>query len=519
MLKRRGNGSVLERMDATVDQRRPTGGQNFPAGLMPLQRISRLFQPVDIASLAFFRMAFGLCLIFHIVPLAKHDSAFYEAAAPAVRLAYPGLEWIPQMPEDVMRVLLLGMVMAAVGTTLGLAYRFSIVFYALGAAYLHFSDAGKFHNNYYLMVLLSVLLVFMPAHGASSFDALFRPGLRRKTTPFWTMALLRFQVGIPFLFSGLSKLNGDWLHGLPAIYHWHSFTLAHAWARSLPPETMALLIARAGVVMDLSLFPLLLWPRTRLFGFALAILFNLGNLVLFSGPAFKVGMFPWIMMAGVTVFLSPDWPRRAWMGLRKLRGAGSSRLMSEPVRPDPDSQAGPVPLRAGQKVGVVLVCSWMLIQVLVPLRYLLYPGFANWTESGHTHAWQMMSSHKVGRTVYVVSDPATGETWKRTTAGAFRGRRHGMTQVVPALIWQYGMHIQRQMAERGHPDCEVRVDSFVVLNGRKPQRYVDPSVDITAAPPRRGFYSWVLPLEEPRPELNALGPSPLYAMAVWQRSM
>ncbi len=242
---------------------------------MTVSRISRLFQPVNIASLAFFRVAFGLCLVFHIVPLAKHDSAFYEAAAPAVRLAYPGLEWIPQMPEDVMRVLLLGMVIAAVGITLGLAYRFSIVFYALGAAYFHFSDAGKFHNNYYLMLLLTVLLVFMPAHGAASVDARLRPSVRRATTPLWTIALLRFQIGIPFLFSGLSKLNGEWLHGLPAIYHWHSFTLAHEWAGTLPPETMALLIAWAGMLMDLSLLPLLLWRRTRLLGFALALLFNL----------------------------------------------------------------------------------------------------------------------------------------------------------------------------------------------------------------------------------------------------
>jgi hypothetical protein len=456
-----------------------------------------LFDPVSIASLAFFRLAFGLCLILHIGPHALGDSPYLETAAPASRFAYPGLAWLPQLSEDAMRFVLMAMLFSALGITLGLAYRLSAGFYALGAAYFHFADPAKFHNNHYLVVLLTVLLTMMPAHGAASIDAWLRPAIRRTTTPRWTVWMLRFQVGVPFFFSGLSKLNSEWLRGFPAIYHWKSFVLAHEWAAPLPPEIMAGLIAWTGALTDASVVPLMLWRRTRLCGFALAILFNLGNALLFSGPFFGVAMFPWIMIAGVTIFLDPDWPRRVPF-LSRYGSAWSPGSVLPQAVPA-------TPLTAGRKLTIGFLTVWVLIQALVPLRHHLYPGHPLWTEAGHRHAWQMMSSYKVGTILFHVTDPATGESWIRHGFGPIGGRRYLVFQVSPALIYQYANHLKRTMADHGRPDCEVRVEALVSLNGRSPQRLIDPAVDITAAPPRWGYHPWVLPLAEKLPPLRDAG--------------
>lgn len=452
--------------------------------------LRRLFDPVDIASLAFLRFALGLCLIFHITPHALGDSPFYGAAAPGFHFSYPLLGWISAVSRETMQLILLVMMVSAYGITLGLAYRVSAILYALGAAYFHFMDAGKFHNHYYLIVLLTVLLAILPANGAGSVDAFLFPKLRRSTTPRWTVWLLRFQVGVPFLFSGLSKLNAEWLSGFPAIFHWQSFTIRHAWARGFDSEFMALFIAWAGALTDVSLFPLLVWRRTRWLGLALAVFFNLGNAILFSGPVFKVAMFPWIMIAAVTIYLDPDWPRR--FGAMLLRRTAAS----------PQTAGAPRALTPGRKFILAFLTVWVLVQVLVPLRYHLYPGFHLWTDFGRTHAWQMMSSHTTGNTQFIVTDPATGESWEFRGYGSMDNRRFFKMQDSPALIHQYALELKRRMAANGHPGCEVRVESFVSLNGRPSRRLIDPEVDLTTSPPRWGYYPWVLPLEEPRPPLG-----------------
>ena len=461
-----------------------------------MQKLLRLFRPVDISSLAFLRIALGICFAFHIGEHALGSSKYLEIAAPSFSFHYPGFAWLPPITEGTMKVLLDVMLLSTIGITLGVAYRASCLIFALGTGYLHFYDAALFLNHYYLVFLLSLLMFFVPANGAFSLDAWLRPRLRRSTTPLWTIWVLRFQVGIPFLFSGLSKLNGDWLSGVTTLYHWRAFVAGYPWAEALPSETMALLIAWCGVFADLTVFPLMLWRRTRLLGFSLAVLFNLGNAFLFSGASFKIHMFPWIMLAGVTVFLDPDWPRQFW---GRLRG------MKTPTEPDSSSSAHAEVRPNGVKILTLgLLGGYVLIQLGLPLRNYFYPGDNRWSEAARTHSWRMMEFIKVAETTYVVTDPATGETWTRSPFGAVSGRRYARFQSNPGLIWQYAMHIKQQMAEQGHPDCEVRVESFATLNGRPSQRLIDPSVDITTAPARLGYFSWVLPLEEPRPSLSQL---------------
>jgi hypothetical protein len=48
------------------------------------------------------------------------------------------------------------------------------------------------------------------------------------------------------------------------------------------------------------------------------------------------------------------------------------------------------------------------VQLLLPLRHLLYPGNVSWTEEGHRWAWRMMIRQKTGSLVLVVTDPDTG---------------------------------------------------------------------------------------------------------------
>jgi hypothetical protein len=73
-------------------------------------------------------------------------------------------------------------------------------------------------NHFYLFVLLSFLMCFLPANKLWSLDV--RQGRQKKASfvPGWTVWLLRFQLAVVFFYGGIAKLNMDWLRGQPMVY-------------------------------------------------------------------------------------------------------------------------------------------------------------------------------------------------------------------------------------------------------------------------------------------------------------
>jgi vitamin K-dependent gamma-carboxylase len=151
---------------------------------------------------------------------------------------------------------------------------------------------------------------------------------------------------------------------------------------------------------DILVVPFLLWRRTRLVAFLVAVGFHLINMQLFD-----IGVFPWFSMATTTLFFPPDWPRRLVMWWRGVPEAGRKRA----ARPEaPRTTTG---LRTGQKVTVALLGVVLIIQVLLPLRRHLYPGNFLWTEEGYMFSWDMIVSTKSGEAEFEVKDRASGKTW------------------------------------------------------------------------------------------------------------
>ncbi len=68
-----------------------------------------------------------------------------------------------------------------------------------------------------------------------------------------------------------------------------------------------------GLTLDLLEGFLLLFDRTRIFGFIFGGSFHLMNSQMFS-----IGMFPWTMLATMPIFCYPDWPKK-WFRLLPQR--------------------------------------------------------------------------------------------------------------------------------------------------------------------------------------------------------
>ena len=68
----------------------------------------------------------------------------------------------------------------------------------------------------------------------------------------------------------------------------------------------------------------------------------------------------------------------------------------------------------------------------------------------------------------------------------------------PDMIWQFAQRLARESRAAGIDRVEVRAIGVVSLNGRTPQPYVDPDVDLASTKwSYFGPTEWILPLRDP----------------------
>jgi len=124
--------------------------------------IPRLFQPIDNASVAFFRIAFGLTCFFHIWGILELQRIQNRLRDAPFLMSYPGLGWLPRLPGDLMLVVYFSLAGAAVLIMLGLFYKPAIIFFFVAHTYVIHLDQSLAWNHYYLVTLFAFLMIFIP---------------------------------------------------------------------------------------------------------------------------------------------------------------------------------------------------------------------------------------------------------------------------------------------------------------------------------------------------------------------
>jgi vitamin K-dependent gamma-carboxylase len=449
--------------------------------------VQAAFAPVDIASLACFRVAFGAVMVWEVYRYFSKGWIASYYINPEFHFTYYGFGWVKPWPGDGMYVHFAVLGLAAAGITLGLLYRLSAVVFFLGFTYVFLLDQSRYLNHFYLISLIAFLLIFLPVHRALSLDARLRSGLRSDTAPAWSLWLLRAQVGIPYFYGGLAKLNGDWLRAEPIRGWLASRPDFPVIGRFFTDEWMVYAFAYGGLLLDLLIVPLLLWKPTRPYAFVGGLVFHGTNAVLF-----RIGIFPWMMMAATTIFFAADWPRR--VGLMSRRAVAASR----PRKHDRASErVEPVP--RAHRLALAAAGAWIVLQLVVPLRHLLYPGNVSWTEEGHRFAWHMKLRDKEARARFTVTDPADGTRWTVRPSEYLTRLQTAKMAGQPDMILQFAHHLAEEARREGRAAVQVRARVMASLNGREPQLLVDPEVDLAAEPRSLRRASWILPLQQPLP--------------------
>jgi hypothetical protein len=413
-------------------------------------------------SLAVFRIAFGLLMTVAMLRFMARgwvDELFLQ---PEFHFPYPGFGWIRPWPGGWMHLHVATVAAAALGVALGFHYRACIVLFFAGFTYLELIDRTTYLNHYYLVSLVAGLLAFMPAHRVWSLDARRRPTLARATGPAWPVRLLRFQFAVVYFFAGVAKLDADWLFEAQPLRIWLAARSDLPWIGPwLEHVPVAYAASWTGAAFDLSAPFLLLWRRTRPFAFAAVVGFHL-----FTALLFPIGMFPWIMIAGATLFFPRDWP---------LRNPPRS-----PLPPTTDKLPA---------WGMALICLHVVIQLALPLRGSFIGNKGAWCGSGFDWSWKVMLVEKRGSVSFFAHDPSRGRRWRIDPADTLTPRQAQMMAQDPRLIRDFARHLAAVQRERRHGGVEIRADAFVTLNGRPSRRIIDPRVNL-AGPLDPG---WILP--------------------------
>lgn len=406
----------------------------------------------DLASAAVLRMLFGALMAWAMLRYFVKDWIHLQFEAPSYFFSYPGLDFLHPLPAPGMQILFACLLIASLLILVGLYYRASIVFFTLGFTYVHLVDQSNYLNHYYLVSLMGALMCCMPLASMWSLDARRRPAARRQSMPRLALFLLRFQVACVYVFAGIAKLGGDWLVDAQPLTIWLATTEPLPLIGDLLHRPWVASVASwFGLAFDLAIPFLLMWPRTALPAFVVALGFHLATAWLFP-----IGLFPAFMLAFATILLPADWPRR----LLRLHA--------------PESLPGPQIARVPRWLYIPAML-YVVVQLLLPLRSHLYEGNVLWHEQGMRFSWRVMVMDKAGTVRFEIMDRDSGRLVPIDARDELTAYQVRTMATQPTMIVQYAEHLVARARSRGHTRASVYAIGAVSLNGRPSTPLFDPA--------------------------------------------
>ena len=421
-----------------------------------------LYSTWPVSTLAFARVLFGLTMTISCVRFLALGWVQAQYIAPKIHFPYLGFEWVTPLPEFGMYSVFAAMTIAAVCIMLGLFYRPASVVFFLAFTYVELLDKTYYLNHYYFVSVIAFLFCFLPAHCALSLDVQRRPALRLEVVPRWMVDILKFQIALVYIFAGVAKINADWLlHAMPLSIWLPAHDNLPLLGPLLTLPWIAYVFSWAGMLYDCTVPFFLMHRRTRVYAYVAVVAFHS-----ITGMMFQIGVFPLVMIAMTLVFFVGN-------------GEKSARMTFEGMR-----------TRRVYRLAIVMAGLFVAVQILVPLRHVLYSGNVFWHEEGYRFSWRVMLMEKAGYATFFVRD---GEQREGMVINADFLNTHQEKQMSmqPDMVLQFAHILRDHYVEQGMRNPHVRAEVWVTLNGRPSRLLVDQYVDLAQEHDGLHQYAWV----------------------------
>ena len=426
------------------------------------------FEPINNSPLVTFRVLFGFIMLMEFGGDLYDGWVTHVYIEAPFRFTFIGFEFLQNMQGEIMYLYFSVATVMAVLVILGLFYRPAIIMVAIMWSCVYFSQKGHYNNHYYLMMLISWAMTLMPANRRASLDVKF--GLVKASNECyrWCIQFFIIQIAIVYVYASIAKMYPDWLMAKP-VKIWFGSRAGHKTLGFLfGSEAFAFFISYMGIIFDLLIVPALLWRRTRTLAVAAMLIFHY-----FNGVVFGIGVFPFLAMS-LNVFFFPG------KTFDNVLGIESKTVSLKPA------QLGK------QKFITIFLGTYIIWQVLTPLRHHLIPGNVLWTEEGHRMSWRMMLRTKKGKATFKVKDKHSDSVWYIKPRDHMLSYQAKDVASKPDFIWQFSQRLKDQYAKKGY-DVSVYSMSYCSVNGRPYKLMVDTTVDIAAQEWKHfKHHDWVL---------------------------
>tara|TARA_S200000501_G_C20823712_1_gene744041 strand:- start:498 stop:1865 length:1368 start_codon:yes stop_codon:yes gene_type:complete len=441
--------------------------------------LSLLFEKRSIAPLVLFRIIFG-CMMF-ISTLRFWYNGWIDALfiQPRNFFHYYGFEWVKPLDENLIYLVFSLLLISSLSIALGLFYRFSTLLFFLLFTYTELIDLTNYLNHYYFVSLIAFLMCLLPANRFLAIDVWIKPRIANLKTANWTIWILKFQIGLVYLFAGIAKLNKDWLFDAMPMSIWLQ-------AKTYWPVVGALFAEKwiaygaswMACFFDLFIVFFLMSRRTRPLAYFVLIIFHV-----ITGLMFPIGMFPWIMILSTLIFFSEEFHQKIIAFIATI-----FRSKKKDIKKNT-----PYKLKNYKKILVSsFLCGYVLFQLLFPFRYLFYPGDLFWTEQGYRFSWRVMLMEKAGTAFFYVTDPTTGMKGEVDNSDFLTVTQEKMMATQPDMILQYAKMIKKEVESRGLKDPIINAEVYVTLNGSRSKLFIDPDINLLELEDDFNHKHWIL---------------------------
>ena len=146
-------------------------------------------------------------------------------------------------------------------------------------------------------------------------------------------------------------------------------------------------------------------------------------------------------------------------------------------------------------LGFVIV--YTSLQILIPLRHLLYKRDSHWTHEGVDFSWRMMTDHHETDGSITVEDPQTKDVYVHAPDTLLTHKQLVMVNN-PYMLLQYVQFLKGYLKQNtGIKNPIIRTDIQVSVNGRPFQYMYDPTCnlsEVTYSPFKD--LKWIIPLKK-----------------------
>lgn len=439
--------------------------------------------PTNAAPLVVFRLLFGVMMCFSIIRFWYHDWIDLLYIQPKFHFSFYGLEFIKPL-GNYTYILFAICFLAAFFVAIGFKYRIAIITFFLSFTYIELMDKTTYLNHYYFISVLSFLMIFLPANSSFSVDS-YRLKKAYKTIPNWTIDSIKLLLGIVYFYAGIAKLNSDWLFKAMPLKIWlpSKYDLPLIGETLMQQEWFHYAMSWSGMLYDVTIPFLLLYKRTRWFAFFFVVVFHV-----FTRILFPIGMFPFIMIVSTLIFFEANFHLKV-IALIK-------RLLNQMFKLNHSIVLAENYSFTNKKLTVGVVAVFMIIQLVLPFRYLAYPNELFWTEEGYRFSWRVMLMEKMGISTFKIVNSKTGSYFYVDNKDFLTPLQEKQMSFQPDFILEYAHYLGDHFTKQGHKNVEVYVQSYVALNGRPSQPYIDSKIDLYKEKESFKHKTWILPFND-----------------------